>query len=410
MSNANYNNSFVSAKRLIYSIAISLWVMQAYLSNSYYVQDYGYGLVMGIKITSILLFLIELILFTKKIFLKVFVLILGVGIIITMATYSNGTLFKTSNILIVFLVLVCSKDMNFQETCKLFFWNEVIWTFIIILSAKLGIITDYISNYEGRIRDCMGSTFPGFFPVWFVNIVFCGLYSYCYDKKNIKKHWYVIILLIIGNIYLFRKTDIRLTYYITFIAIMLHLITVFLKKYIFRFNIIKYFSMLLFPICAIITFKVSYMFSWSDPIMWEINNVFSGRFQYNKQALTKYGLHLFGNVIEYNNGTMANNYSDYFFIDSGYVEIAIKYGVLFLIVLIVLNMFLIKRSFETHNNVLFIWLVVLSFYNIVNNMMFSIGTNISILAIWMFIQSASQDKIICETGSGKNDFNNNTDI
>lgn len=383
MKNISYNMGKLSARKLVYIAAISLWVMQAYLSNSYYSVEYGYKPILAIKIIAIPIFLFELIFFSQRLTLKKGMFFSLFFVTVFIATYANGTLFSTSNFVISCIIIFASKDIDFKELCKYIFWNELIWSIIIIGSAQIGIITNYISIYDGRRRESLGATYPGFFPIHYINIFFCCLYVYLSNKEELRKRWYVLILLVIGSVFFYRKTDVRQTFYITMVAfviyvcVMMYIGTKFMKN-----RWIKRISMAMFPILCIITYYASYKFSWGNPIMWQLNNWLSGRLQYNRIALNRYGLHLLGSKVEYNMGTLTNNYSDYFYIDSGYIEIGIRYGVVLLILLVCLYMYLIKRAMEQNDFVLFLWLVLLSIYNMMNNMMFSITTNASILAIW----------------------------
>ena len=399
------NNDFsklnaVSAKKVIYFFAMSLWIMQSYLANSYYSMDYGYGWIFAIKVFAIFLFVMDFLLFSRKFKLKLLVgLVLFSGILF-MAVYTSGTLHSSSNFIITLLIILCSKDIVFKDICKLCFWNELLWGIFIMLSAKIGIITDYISVYQGRRRDCLGATFPGFFPVYFVNLFFCGLYVYGANKKDMKKYWYILLFLPLASLFLYKMTDIRLTFGITMLGFVFYIIIMMIGEKLVKSKIIKYISMMTYPLFAIITYVLSFRFNWNDITMWELNQLLSGRLQYNKQALDKYGVHLFGGQVEYNMGTISNNYSDYFFIDSGYMEIGIRYGMVLLIILISIYIFLIKRAVEKKNVILFLWLILLSAYNMINNMMFSVTTNVTILAFWELMNNlktkTSKENIICK--------------
>lgn len=393
MENNRFNKNMISAKTAIFGLAMSLWIMSVYLSNSYYAIDYAYWPILGIKYISLSLFVLQIFLFSRYFTIKNLIGYVLLFIAVILAAAKSGTLLSSSTIVLMCLVLLCGKDLEFRSICKCILWNEVIWMIIIITSAKIGIITEYISIYEHRERNCLGATFPGFLPISFINIMFCCFYVYLYNKESIKKHWYIIIALIAVNAYFYNAADVRQTFYITIVAIILLLLINLFGDVVLKFKLVQVILIALFPLLCCVTYIMSYRFRWDDPIMWLINNVFSGRLQYNNVALKKYGLHWLGAKVTYNTGTVTNNYSDYFYIDSGYVETGIRYGIILLVVLICIYMMILKKAIDNREYVLIVWIVLLAIYNMFNNMMFSVTTNSSIFAIWGLLNMREDKRI-----------------
>lgn len=393
MENNGFNKNMISARTAVFCLAMSLWIMSGYLSNSYYAIDYAYWPILGIKYISLSLFVLQIFLFSHHIKIKTLVGFVSFFCVVILAAVKSGTFLSSSTIVVMCLIFLCGKDLDFRSICKCIMWNEMIWMIIIIVSAKIGIITEYISIYEHRERNCLGATYPGFLPISFINIMFCCFYVYLYNKESIKKHWYIIIALIVVNTYFYNASDVRQTFYITIVAIILLLLINLFGDVVLKLKLVQAILMVLFPLLCCVTYIMSYKFRWDDPIMWLINNVFSGRLQYNNVALKKYGLHLLGSKVTYNTGTVINNYSDYFFIDSGYVETGIRYGIILLVVLICIYMMILKKAIDNREYVLIIWIALLAVYNMFNNMMFSVTTNSSIFAIWGLLNMRKDKRI-----------------
>lgn len=367
---------------LLFQVAFGLWIISEYFLNSFFSVNYSYYPFLVLKIISVLLFVFCILFFHRNI--KTFALFFMAFwlLILCISNYLNKSLLTVNDSIFTWLIFLAASNIDFKKICKSAITIQIICSIFIILSAKLGIITDYISIYEGRVRDCLGATYVGFLPINFCNIFFCCLYVYLPNKKMFKKNWWILIALNLIELFFYKFTDVRQILYIIIVTDLLYLVIININLQ--KLNVFKYISMSLWPLFAFGIYKLSLLFSWGNYKLSLLNHLLSARLQFNQQALYLYPINLFGNYISYNMGSSIRSYADYFYIDTGYIETLLKSGIIILLILIGVYVYLTKKSFEDDNKILFLWFTILSVMNMINNFMFNLVANISILSFWMF--------------------------
>ena len=135
MENNGFNKNMISARTAVFCLAMSLWIMSGYLSNSYYAIDYAYWPILGIKYISLSLFVLQIFLFSHHIKLKTLVGFVSFFCVVILAAVKSGTFLSPSTIVVMCLILLCGKDLDFRSICKCIMWNEMIWMIIIIVST-----------------------------------------------------------------------------------------------------------------------------------------------------------------------------------------------------------------------------------------------------------------------------------
>lgn len=69
------------------------------------------------------------------------------------------------------------------------------------------------------------------------------------------------------------------------------------------------------------------------------------------------------------------SYTKYFYIDSGYIYAILGYGVLFTLVVIFMYSYLIYYATKRNDKNLFIWLIIVLVFTVVNNTWVSLAVN-----------------------------------
>lgn len=124
---------------------------------------------------------------------------------------------------------------------------------------------------------------------------------------------------------------------------------------------------------------LSSMYDTSDMRWVALNGLLNNRLLMNKIGLEKFGLTLFGQTIVSNTNVQSG---EYFFIDSGYMNLLLRNGIVVFVLVLALYMFLLRNSIEVQNRVLAIWLICVCIYSIVNGVLLSPVTNCSLFAVW----------------------------
>lgn len=216
---------------------------------------------------------------------------------------------------------------------------------VTILGALTGCIEDLIYADGKRLKHAMGIVYTTDFgahiffllsvylvirektPGIILNIIFVVVSYLLYRISGTRCSSGCILLLVIGGIYV-KYTNRVLTDPLRES-----------KWNKMKLRIIQLFDSciaLMAPFCAFVMFFLTINHSQEDFILGRLNNLFSGRLRFGKEAIETYGINLWGtafNMIGAGGGDIVN--PGYNFIDSSYIMILVRYGfVLFVITLI----------------------------------------------------------------------------
>lgn len=237
-----------------------------------------------------------------------------------------------------------------------------------VISSLLGIIPfEYISSGE-RVRYSLGFLYTTYLSNYF----FHALLMWLFVKKrcpNIVESAFFLII----NYVIYRLTDTRAVFYETIVLIVVCWIASFMRKDLdkskIRFGFITSYSL-----CAILAIFLQVNYNSGIAWMNALNLLLSYRLSLGHSAYTRYGISLLGQSVDwatYNRvGTTA-----YFYVDSSYLNIAINYGLIWLLVLIVGFTFLMKRYVEDKKIYCCMALLFLAIHSITDPQLYSLVCN-----------------------------------
>lgn len=153
-------------------------------------------------------------------------------------------------------------------------------------------------------------------------------------------------------------------------------------------KIISFLLIIAFPVIAITVLLVSYFYDPNVSVLSNLNGLLSTRIQLSQSALVKYGLSLLGNsaVTASGNdptGGDATLTAAYEFIDSFYVYVAVRWGLLSLLVYSVINFIVVKNSLLSGNYRIAVALLVFSIHAISEVYYFNVSCDILIFLVFM---------------------------
>lgn len=247
-------------------------------------------------------------------------------------------------ILYPFLFTVSAKNIDFTKIIKTIFYTTLLIIIISIIASKLGYIENRIFyRNDGTIRQSLGVIYPTDFAAH----IFYILLSYFYIKKGkIKIYDYVIVTLILGV--LIKYCNARLDS----ISILLFFISLLFIKYKRISKIKKIYKFIIIssiPTIALITYLLTINYDSKNLFYIILNVILSGRLQLGYNALTEYGIKLFGQYyIQYG----ANSGSYYNFIDSSYIVLLIIYGLYYFILVMLTYVYICKRCCEQKDSLM----------------------------------------------------------
>lgn len=258
---------------------------------------------------------------------------------IGMFTGKDNSLFLT----ILFFMFIFG--MNSQKLLRyaLFIQGGVL--FVTVVCSFLGLTDNSILDFE-RMRYSLGFSWTTFAPILYV---FVSL-LFIYFRKN-KITLIECIALEVINIILYKFTNTKMSFAITscvLLIIVFCLLSVQFKHFI-KTMMDKLYNIILW-LPAIGAFLACWLPLYnSQSKIWNIiNSILSGRLWQCKNAITEYGFTLFGRYIYVETLSLKNSgTSDLtYFIDSGYLHFAMKYGIFVLVLLVALYSFSIWKAYK----------------------------------------------------------------
>lgn len=352
----------------IYYLAIGLWAFFSMLTHSLYKNIIPNYIFVTVQIFVILVSIFRRL---KYSFSRHSILIC---FIITLCGIFNIVMYGKYSLYILIIVLIGAQGLEFKKILKVFLYSFGFCMLFVVLSCKMGIIEDYIFYRYGTERHALGFSYC-YLSSYFLNWTMLFLYI----KASQTKLWHYAMLIVINQV-LYSTSNVRGIYYILILVVVIHLFFIRYKEHKWNFKIHNYFSVLIYPICCLGSYIVSFAYS-SDTMVWNImNRLFTGRLDFMNQAINTYGISLFGNKIDLvGNQYGVDKISSY--VDNAYLQIGLEYGIVILTLIVIGYSFITYLAVKSHDSMLYVWLILISVQSLVYPTIISIIHNSAVLTL-----------------------------
>jgi len=365
-----------SLPEILALVALGIFLTLSILNVTFY-ASYIPGTVSKAAIAISLLFLL-----VKEILKGEYEYRTIIGLMITASLYfiivkmSNNSL----NIAIGILYIYALRDIPFKKVAKTSLIISVFMLLFVIISAKLGLITNYLELSSVRVRSYLGfryALFPSMLLMDIVAIVF-------YLKQNKIQYW-KWLLLSLSVYWVYDQTDSRLTFFSSCILLACSLLIKWFPELLSKLGYVFKAFKLTFIVNAIISFWVSFTYlnsgySFINDLLFKVNHMLGDRLYLANKSLNLYGFGLLGRPVEWHGNGLTvegiRNYQTYLYVDNLYVQILQRFGLLILgLVLSVLSLTLLK-VIKKRQWVLAFILIMMSFHSMIDDLNFYLHYNI----------------------------------
>ncbi|MQB65394.1 hypothetical protein DN446_04925 [Lactobacillus reuteri] len=255
------------------------------------------------------------------------------------------------DILAYTLFILGAKNIDFRIIINWFFKLGVIMLVLTMIYSQFGIIKDLIYVRNHTLRHAMGIVYPTDLAAH----IFCLILAYCYLYFE-KLSWrsYISIIFVTGLTYLL--TQARLDVLLSLLTIPV----IFVAKKAYAGNRIYMnvasFYWIITPILAYITIVASVFYNANNSLFRLTNEILSKRLEISHLAIEKYNITLFGNhILEHGFGSsqgikhfyQSGMSGNYFFIDSSFIRLAIIYGLVIGVFVIIVMLLIGMQSVST---------------------------------------------------------------
>jgi hypothetical protein len=301
-------------------------------------------------------------LLSKKIKMNDFFLwIIMIVLFLLVLIHSNGSL------LIMIILLYGARNIKFEKLAKFTIKESLILLILIILSAKFGLIINYVLISGTRTRKYLGFRYALYPQMLLFNITALDLYLHR-NKASFSRSIFWIII----NYWLYHNTDARLSFYLAVILILFMFILAKFPNILNKRKLLCFGISISFIICSIFSLVLIYNYDSSNATMRKINEIFGNRLYLCNKSLSIYPLNLFGHDTEYiGNGLDMygkKNSGTYLYVDNLYLNIAEKYGIIFTILFIALLTNSMFKAWKDNDYYLLIILAIIALHGVIDDL------------------------------------------
>ena len=268
-------------------------------------------------------------------------------------------------------------SMSINKVVKSAFIVQAGLLLVTAVCAFAGLADNSILDYE-RSRYSLGFNWPNLAPIL---LLFVAL-QYIYIRKNKITVWECIIMEVI-NILMYKFTNTKMSFFM--LSALLAVVIIcqlsatmkkLLKKALISF---KKLVVIIPAICAFIACWLP-LYNPESTIWIKLNSVLSERLWQCRNAITRYGFTLFGRHIDFEVHNVLNGgVSDQtYFIDSGYLHIAMQSGLVIFVLLVLLYVICMYKAYANKDYYMLCIMIVISVFCI-NDIYFISPFNIFIL-------------------------------
>lgn len=345
----------------LYLVALIIYIFrELYVSSQYYVGGIDPPFFRYLYFVSITSLLITVILLDNRYSNTILLIIVSAVFLLTLL--SAG---KLRELIMVALFIVAAENVNLERVFLISAIFMAAYISVVIILDLVGAFSEYALYFEnvdrmtedGIVsRSFLGFDYPTKVPNYYMSIVLMLAFSLRKKRRNLL----LVVLGLIINYALYRVTNTRAIYYEVILFIIVAYMIKFFKETC-NYNVdnsilIKLLSIVSWPIYLGVSLYLGLKYDSDVEWMKELNKVLSRRLQLTRDAISEYGIHMFGSDFEWR-AVGYRGTDNYLFVDCSFWNIIIRYGVVMLVLVMALYMVLMIDSIRT-KDAIFTWILV----------------------------------------------------
>lgn len=370
------NRKYVIKVQDIYIFIVGFWI------SSYMLHQTGFNDVLPIsimmKLARILCYVyFGYTLFKGKMKKKAFFLAFFViGVILLSAINSESTLIIDTLI----IILSARKSNDVSDVIKKLSLLQMGLIFVTIVASFIGLIsnTNYVRSVNGIVRQGLGFEYATYSANYFFHAAIAYV-TFRNKKFKVKD----LIVLEAVNIFLYCYTNTTAVFWELTVALISFGLIQFIKKPIYEIKVLKNFFKVVFPICAVVPIILTFKYDAGSYGWVALNALLTNRLSIGLRALAQYPITLFGQVVRWYTGigTVTSKEMQYIYVDSSYLNIAITYGIIVLIIVVVAYMGLMNRAIKDNNGLMCVALTILAVHSMTDPQLILLQYNVILIAL-----------------------------
>ena len=288
--------------------------------------------------------------------------ILGLGICFLFGYIANRN--DSAIPMSTFLTVFAARNIDLKKTYKLMIAVTAVTMGLIMLGAEKGYLAQYVYYQKGHSRYTLGFNYVLAPPAYIMNIAMVLL---VFRKDKIT--WAEIAVMFILNAVFFMLCQGELSFLATLLIVVFMIwIKLWPKLETSQFVLFKWIdriAVIIHPVCVVIS--VWFMLKYDESVAWmaKLNEILDRRLAIPHKVYSEYGIKLLGQKITLIgaglglDGKPVDNVGEYNYIDNLYINMLLRYGLVFFIValclLVVMMIYCYKKNMR-------LWLWMLALY------------------------------------------------
>lgn len=362
ISKLNIDFDFEAYWEIIYLILLAFFVGMRFLLSTMFTIYWPKYFYRTLTVIGVVLVLLHLMM-AKDISKKEIAAMLVVTFVFMMSHYVSGYDFLVD----LLILILGAYRVNFRNILKTYI---AVWSVLLVVTI-VGAMTGAAENlvyYQGesgeRVRMALGICYPTDLAAYVAFLMFA--YVCVRDEYITYLEIGVMAVLAVAVYYI---TDARTDF---IIMLMVTIVVMTVKVHIIKFGehrllskIIVYEPFILGALICLITYNYT---AQNSSLEYIDTNVLSNRLMLGKQAFEEYGIRMFGQcVIENGYGGSLILTAPYFFIDSSYVSILVKYGAITIMVVLTMNSICIYRMIHKEQVMMLVIVIIVSIQSVMEH-------------------------------------------
>lgn len=358
------------SKEKAFFCALILYLVTAFLSTSFY-ASYVFGGARIARLVCVFLLVVGELSdfeFSKETLVKAAFCLLLYGI----AAYHDGAL---SDPALVFVFVFCGRNISFDKIAKVCLFTSSFLLGFIIISSYVGIIRNYVVNYDGRYREYLGFLYSLYPAAHMSNITSLTIYL---KRKSID--WKAVSILLLANIWIFAKTNSRLSFGLSILTICLALVFQYVPELLKNNKMLQIGMKFSFVIFACVSLVCTLLYTENNIILQRFNTFLGNRLYFGKRSLFQFGVSFFGksNIEWVGNGLDKNGiapFGESLYVDNLYIQVIQKFGIIFVVLLLILLTIAMIKIVEQKKYILAFIFTMIAIHCIIDDLFLAIFYN-----------------------------------
>ena len=312
-------------KEIVFFIAVLLKMVVQTVSMSVIPVMVGQELCRNVfKIMTYSSYLLVIVSFVLNPYFKARELI---TIAIIVAVSVVGSYFSGNEIMLTMIYIYGAKNISIEKTVKRLSICYILIFLCIVAGSQIGIVEDW-DFFAGTDRPRWGLGYT--YPTHTSSVLFMVILLYCYLRKRNLKIIEVFLILLL-DYWVYKKTDSRAGALLSAMVPILFIFLRLCKKKTYQSKI-AWLLQWAFPVCGLLIFFLTINYK-DQGIYKTINSLLSSRLYYSQYSMRTYGVHLFGQKIEWVGwGGIGHIQKEltgvYNFVDTSYLKLLLENGII----------------------------------------------------------------------------------